>query len=352
MTFARADYLDWYIPRMRRGDAAINLHASGVASLDGRYMEGLSGNPWESVPALESGLAQTLGLPADELLFTPGATGGTLLALLTLGRPGSTVLAESPLYEPMWRQADRLNRLERFSRRPENGWRLPLNEVHERLHSAVSVVMITEPHNPSGVLSPRKDVLELADMAGEVGATLLINEVYRGYSDTPSYHGLARNILVVSSLSKYVGAYWMRLGWLSGSPDLIKLLRSGHLNLGMATLPAAMAGLKLLPDLPALGANARALATAGCRVVDDWIAQTPGLRWHCPMGPGFGAVELPPLVNDVTFAEHLHDTCGLLVVPGHCFDAPGTLRLSWLQCGDRLQEGLAIIARELPAFAA
>jgi aspartate/methionine/tyrosine aminotransferase len=57
---------------------------------------------------------------------------------------------------------------------------------------------------------------------------------------------------------------------------------------------------------------------------------------------------LPPCVpDDVAFAEALHDDRGVLVVPGTHFEVPGSLRLSWLQAGDRLEEGLSILAQAL-----
>jgi aspartate/methionine/tyrosine aminotransferase len=349
MTFSRNDYLDWYIPRMRLGDA-INLHASGVESLGGEFAADLSGNPWESVGGFEAALGQWLGQPGEELVFTPGATGGTLLALLTLGRNGSTVLAESPIYEPMWRQAERLNPIQRFQRRPEDGWQLPLNELHERLHPNVSVVMITEPHNPSGVLAPREQVLELAKMAQDVGAYVLINEVYRGYSQTPSYHCEADNIVVVSSLSKFIGAYWMRLGWLSATAELCARLRQGHLNMGLGTLVASMAGMRLLDSIEPMADAARERSNAGREIVHKWVEATPDVTWSRPQGPAFGAISIPAQIDDLAFAEHLHEKCGVLVVPGHCFDIPATLRISWLQAGDRLQEGLDILGSEIASF--
>jgi aspartate/methionine/tyrosine aminotransferase len=347
MSFPRNDYLDWYIPRMRAHDGAINLHASGVEALGEEYLHDLSGNPWEAIQRFEAALAEWLGIPAEETLFAPGATGGNLLALLTFGRLGSTVLAETPMYEPMWRQAGRLNRLERFARRPEGRWRLPLAELAERITPEVSLVAITEPHNPSGVRSPRQDVLALAEMASKAGAVLLVNEVYRGFAGSPSYHGQGDNIVIVSSLSKFLGAYWARLGWLSARGGFMDRLRSGHMNMGMGASPGALVGLSVVRKAPALATAAQAMAAAGRETVDLWVHATPGLTWTPPMGPGFGAVELPVGMDDVAFAEHLHDNCGVLVVPGRCFDAPGTLRLSWLQAGNQLEKGLDTIAREL-----
>lgn len=350
MTFDRNDYLDWYVPRMRAGDNAINLHSSGVEPLGPEFAAQLTGNPWESAAAFEDALGSWLGQPADEVIFTPGATGGTLLALLAMARNGTTILAESPLYEPMWRQAERLNPVRRFTRRPQNGWHLPLDELREQLSTDVSVVMITEPHNPSGILAPRDEVLELAEMASKVGALVLINEVYRGYSQTPSYHREADNITVVSSLSKFIGAYWMRLGWLSAAPAICERLRQAHLNMGLGTLVATMAGARLLQSIGPMAEASRQRSAKGRDVVHRWVEATPDVSWSRPMGPGFGALVLPEHIDDLAFAEHLHEECGVLVVPGHCFQAPGTLRIAWLQSGNRLQEGLDILAREIARF--
>ena len=109
MGFDSNDYLNWYVPRIRSDENPINLHSSGVEPLDLSGYEMAQGDPWTFVARFEKGLADWLGINEDEVCFTPGATGGTLLALLTLANPGDGLLVESPVYEPMRRQAVRLN---------------------------------------------------------------------------------------------------------------------------------------------------------------------------------------------------------------------------------------------------
>jgi aspartate/methionine/tyrosine aminotransferase len=343
--FHENDYLSWYVPLVRGHGEAINLHASGAPAVPPSALElPAETDPFESVRRFEEGLASLVGIPPRELLFTPGATGGTLLALLTFGRPGSAVVVERPIYEPMLRQAARLGPVRRLERGMEDGWRIPLDLARELVGDDTSVVMITEPHNPSGVLAPRAGVLELASIAAKRGAVLLVNEVYRMYTDAPSYHGLADNIVVVSSLSKLLGAYWARLGWLSAPAPVIEKLRRGHWNMGMPTTPGARAGLGFLEKAPELIAASRAALGAGVDAVDRWVAGTEGLSWTRPDGAGFGCVALPPWIDDVAFAERLHARRGVLLIPGSRFERPGTVRISWLQSGERLAEGLGIVA--------
>jgi aspartate/methionine/tyrosine aminotransferase len=347
MSFGENDYLGWYIPRMM-GSTAINLHSSGVASLQPADLDVPDADPWMVVHEFEEALASWLSVPAGELLFTPGATGGTLLALLTLTGPDDEILVEKPVYEPMLRQAGRLGSVRRFERHPADGWRIDLDRVASLVTDRTSLVMITEPSNPSGTFLPREDVLALADLAGRVGALLLVNEVYLGYTDAPSLHGQASNIVVVSSLSKLLGAYWARLGWISAPAATVEELRMAHKNLSMPTAPGAAAGLGVLARADALRAKAIELASTGVQVVDRWVSSTSGVSWTRPQGAGFGCVRLPGRHrDDVAFAGRLLEEQSVLVVPGTHFEVPGSLRISWLQAGDHLQEGLEGIGRLL-----
>ena len=346
MGFESNEYLSWYLPRVRGESAkpAINLHASGMPALSADELAPTAGEPWSMAGRFEAALGEWLGIPAEEVVFTSGATGGTLLALLCLARPGSAVLIESSMYEPMRRQAERLNHVRRLPRSIDDAWRV--DPASADLGGEVAMVLITEPQNPSGIASPREAVLELAARCADAGAVLLINEVYRGFTDAPSYHGTAESTVVVSSLSKLCGAYAARLGWLSARPEICVQLRQGLWNASVTPGPTAAAGVTVMQRIDELAARARETSRAGVGVVDDWVGATPGLEWHRP-DVGFGCVRLPQGIGDLALAERLHDEHGVLVVPGTLWEAPGTLRISWLQAGEQLRSGLERIGTVL-----
>ncbi len=349
MSFCENSYLSWYLPRARRGGGAIDLHSSGVARLNPEEFEPASaeGDPWGLIPRLEASLAEWLDVPADEVVFTPGATGGNLLALLTLVESGQHVLVEQPTYEPMLRQAKRVSHVNRLFRRFDQGWRIPLEQTRRLVGADTAMVIITEPHNPSGVCSPRDDVIELADAAAAQGAMLVINEVYRRFTEQPSYHGAADNVLIVGSLSKLFGTYAMRLGWVSAPKGVAERLRCAHMNMTSPATPCAAIGLSVMARAGELEAAAKEAALAGHPVVRDWVERTEGLSWHEPHGTGFGCVRLPCGVDDLALVEKLHHDDGVLLVPGSKFEAPGSLRIAWLQSGGELEEGLRRVADRL-----
>jgi aspartate/methionine/tyrosine aminotransferase len=67
---------------------------------------------------------------------------------------GDEVLFESPAYEPLLALAHYLRAdVKRFERRFEDGFRLSPGEIEKKISIARGLIVITNFHNPSGVLT-------------------------------------------------------------------------------------------------------------------------------------------------------------------------------------------------------
>ena len=149
-------------------------------------------------------------------------------------------------------------------------------------------------------------------------------------------------VLVADRLSVVLTDPWLRVRGFAN--DVV------HLRAENAELQRQVAHLEL-----ATAAAAREVAAAGLRTVDAWVRETDGISWRRPDGTGFGCVRLPDGIDDVALAEYLHDRENVLLVPGTWFEAPGTIRVSWLQSGGSLVEGLSRTAhclRDWPSIPA
>ena len=69
MIFTENSYLEWYLPRMQRGDGAINLHASGVPALGSEISRSVPAMPWAAARHFETALAGWLGCSPEEVLL-------------------------------------------------------------------------------------------------------------------------------------------------------------------------------------------------------------------------------------------------------------------------------------------
>src|SRR5258708_27764742 len=113
-------------------------------------------------------------------------------------------------------------RVRPFHLREDLGWEPDADEVRAAIAPGTKLVVVTNPHNPTGhVLSEQARTL-IAARAAEVGAWLLSDEVYQGAErtgpGTRSTSGASAKAIFVHGLSKAYGLPGLRLGWLVGPP--------------------------------------------------------------------------------------------------------------------------------------
>jgi histidinol-phosphate aminotransferase len=108
------------------------------------------------------------------------------------------------------------------------------------------VIYICNPNNPTGTITPRKDIEYIVANAPK-DTVILIDEAYIHLSDaTPSLDFVrdGKNVIVLRTFSKLYGMAGLRLGFAIGRPDLMKKLEYfGQNSLPVTTIAAAKASL-------------------------------------------------------------------------------------------------------------
>jgi histidinol-phosphate aminotransferase len=108
------------------------------------------------------------------------------------------------------------------------------------------VIYVCNPNNPTGTITPRKDIEAIVAGAPK-DTVVLIDEAYIHLSDaTPSLDMVkdGKNVIVLRTFSKLYGMAGLRLGFAIGRPDLIKKLEYfGQNSLPVTTIAAAKASL-------------------------------------------------------------------------------------------------------------
>src|SRR5207244_2218229 len=131
--------------------------------------------------------------PLDELdpdcvVSAFGTSMANYVALATMLEPGDEVLLERPTYGLI---VDALRyigaTLTPVERRRESGWAVDLDEIILAITPKTKLIVITNLHNPSSVLTPEPVLEKIGDIAREAGARVLVDEVYLDavYEDTP-----------------------------------------------------------------------------------------------------------------------------------------------------------------------
>jgi histidinol-phosphate aminotransferase len=129
---------------------------------------------------------------------------------------------------------------------------VPINKIYEhnlgamlvRASDSGGLVYICNPNNPTGSLTPRKDIEAFVHELSPK-TMVLIDEAYHHFVSPNTSYGsfLDRpiddpRVMVVRTFSKIYGLAGMRVGYVVAAPDLIRRLSAARLQFGVSVLAA------------------------------------------------------------------------------------------------------------------
>ena len=353
----RADYLLW---AKRRPHPANDLGRSDVvactlADLPGARkaleLTGRNDDGWE--PLVER-IASRYGVRPDQVATATGTSGANFLVCAALLRPGDDVLVELPAYDPLLAVPVLFGaNVIRFERRFEEAFRLDLDRVAAALTPRTRLIVITNPHNPTGVLTGADDLCRLASLAERHGCFVLADEIYLDAVPgvaLPVAATLSPRIITTASLTKAYGLAGLRCGWALADTMLCEEIRRARdLVDGSGSVLAERTAALAFDRLPEFTARARAILAPNFGRFEAFMAGQPSLDWVVPAGGTVAFPRLRAMVPADAFADRLLRDFETAVVPGRFFQAPAHFRVALgIPEGD-LERGLDAIGRALHA---
>jgi aspartate/methionine/tyrosine aminotransferase len=350
-----APYMEWAKkhPRSRFNLAGSNLLSCDLSDLPGaREALELHGDNDNGFRPLLEAIAATYGVAADMVVTAQGTSGANFLVFAALVKAGDDVLVERPGYDPLMGPPVLLGaRVTRFDRRFEDGYRLDPAAVRAAMTNRTRLIVVTNAHNPTGVVAAERDLVEVGRIAERHGARVLVDEVYLDTAiDGPVRPAAARSPVFIStsSLTKSYGLAGLRCGWVLAAPDVAEQVRRARdIVDGTGAFPAERLSVLAFSLLDRLSTRARRLMAANGATVRRFLAERQDLE--CVL-PGAGTVVFPRLrgIDDAgPFVGMLAHDFQTDVVPGHFFQAPAHFRLGFGGRSEELAEGLAQLARAL-----
>ncbi|HSK64240.1 MAG TPA: pyridoxal phosphate-dependent aminotransferase, partial [Pyrinomonadaceae bacterium] len=326
MTAARevttSSYMHW---AKTSSTARFNLATSGMPNLSIRELRvslddlEITNGGYGYGPLIER-IGARYRVGRDSIVTAAGTTFANHLAMAALLKPGDEVLFESPAYEPMLAAVRYLGAdVKRFTRRFEDGFAVTPEEIERSVSPKTRLIVLTNLHNPSGVLTDDERLKHVGEIARRVGARLLVDEVYIEtlFESLPrtSFH-LGSEFVVTSSLTKAFGLSGLRCGWIFAEPALAQ--RMWLLN-DLFAATAVHAGERLsvvaFEQLHELGASAKSLHYRNRDLLKSFLDTRIDLE---TVRPQFGTVTFPRVRsgNADQLCRLLREKYETSVVPG------------------------------------
>lgn len=313
----------------------------------------VNGNPY-----LVAALARDYGVEEEQVLTTTGATGALSLIYRALLKPGERILIENPSFDLFAHLAHAAgHEVDRFERRAPD-YAIDPEALEAAIGPATRLVVLSNLHNPSGMILDDETFHALGAIAERRGVTFVFDEVYGPYAGKAARPAAARGIsehfLSVNSLTKIYGLSTLRCGWVVGEEKLVARIRdlAQEIEFAVSTLAHAIAA--LVVEAPARFENFTFSVLERARPIiesyhEHWLAE--GLVEG--RLPDHGCIAFPRLVgigDTLQFCGWLSDRCGVVVAPGDYFGAPGHVRLGFAMEPSRLDYGLQALTDSLLTY--
>jgi len=348
-----SDYMNW---AKTSSDAKFNLATSGLSNLSLKDLRvsledlEITNGGYGYKPLLES-IGERYRVPTNSIVTAAGTSFANHLALAALFRPGDEVLFEQPAYEPMLATALYLGAdIKRFERKFENRFRIDLDDLESLVTERTRLIVLTNLHNPSGVLTDQETLRAAGQLAQSVGARILVDEVYMETlfeEQPPSAFHLGNEFVITSSLTKAFGLSGLRCGWIFAEPELAQ--RMWLLNDLFASTPVH-AGERLsvlaFQQLEQIGSRAKDLLIKNRQLLNDFLDTREDLE---VIRPQFGTVMFPRVVKGTAdeLCLVLKEKYETSIVPGRFFEMPAHFRVGIAGDSVSLEEGLDRLGRAL-----
>jgi len=301
--------------------------------------------------------------PDTNIIITVGAKQGILTALLALIDPDDEVLLDDPgwiSFAPMVQITGATPIAVPLVE--ENSFRSTTESFRQRITARTKLIILCNPHNPTGRCLSREELSEIATLAQEFDLFVLMDEAYEHFSydnkkfvSMASLPGMAERTITAQTVSKIYNMAGWRVGWVVANRNVIDRMLAIHTHLVSCPTTFAQAGVAAVisagigeGDLP-LGEIVANYETQRNSMVNG-LRNIDGLSCFMPEGAFFAFPNIKKFgKNSVDMSRYLLDQARVSTIPGSAFGegGEGHVRVVFKTNVKEIERGLHRIAEAL-----
>lgn len=266
----------------------------------------------------------------QNIVMTTGAKQAIYLSLLALVEPEDEVIVITPCYPSYIPQLKLVEPSLKICTADlkKNDFSLDIDEIKRRITSKTKLLILNTPHNPTGKIFSREQLLELADLAVKHDFYILSDEVYeklvyldQAHFSLGSMKELAERVITINSFSKSFSMTGWRIGYLAAPLAIAQHIAEmqHHLNTNVCTFvqKGACAAFSLPADHLL---SFRTLLQKNASELQKAVLRNTILKLVPPQGSQFCFLNISGLgMGSDEFCARLVEQKGVAATPGTVF---------------------------------
>ena len=191
----------------------------------------------------------------DEIVVTPGGQHAMFMIALAMLDPGDEMLVPCPGYNPYAQAAEMAGaEVVQVQMTMETNFTLTADMIREKITPKSKILVLINPNNPTGTVTPPDEVERIARLAIEHDLIVISDEIYarltygnQRIQPVASLPGMRERTITLSGFSKAYAMTGWRIGYFAGPRELIVAMAEINHAFAIPTAsvsqPAALAAL-------------------------------------------------------------------------------------------------------------
>lgn len=299
--------------------------------------------------------------PVSEITVTAGATQAILTAILAIVHQGDEVIVLEPCYDSYVPNIELAGGVVVRVPLTPGSFRPDFNKIQAAITPKTRAILINSPHNPSGMVWTREEMLRLQEILDPTDVLLISDEVYEHMVYAPNRHwsaaqfeGLAARAFIVSSFGKTYHVTGWKVGTVAAPAALSAEFRKVHqFNVFTVNTPVQHGLARYMADpapyleLPAFYQRKRDLFREGLASTKFKLLPGEGTYFQCVDISGLSVPEKD--LGEAEFCKWLTTEIGVAAIPLSAFYGNGfdqkVIRFCFAKKDDTLRLALERLAR-------
>ena len=324
--------------------------------------------PMAGVPVLRQAIADKLqrlygrayGM-GSEITVTAGATQAILTAILAVVHPGDEVVVLEPCYDSYVPNIELAGGVVVRVPLTPGTFRPDFDQITAAITPRTRALIVNSPHNPSGTIWHRDDMLRLQALLAPTDVVLISDEVYehmvydgQPHESAARYPGLAARAFIVSSFGKTYHVTGWKVGYVAAPAALMAEFRKVHqFNVFTVNTPMQHGLASYMTDpapylqLPGFYAAKRDLFREGLASTRFRLLPSEGTYFQCVNYSDLAVPERD--LSEADFCQWLTREVGVAAIPLSAFYGNGfdqrVVRFCFAKRDDTLRQALDRLAR-------
>ncbi len=299
--------------------------------------------------------------PVSEITVTAGATQAILTAILAIVHPGDEVIVLEPCYDSYVPNIELAGGVVVRVPLTPGTFRPDFDRIAAAITPQTRAILINSPHNPSGMVWTREEMLRLQEILDPTNILLISDEVYEHMVYAPNRHwsaaqfeGLAARAFIVSSFGKTYHVTGWKIGTVAAPASLSAEFRKIHqFNVFTVNTPMQHGLARYMADpspyleLPGFYQRKRDLFRQGLAQTKFRLLPGEGTYFQCVDISGLSVPEKN--LGEAQFCQWLTTEVGVAAIPLSAFYGQGfdqrVIRFCFAKKDETLQLALQRLAR-------